>query len=77
MRSGRIISALLIALCSLIAASSPSSAKSYKWCSRTPSNDGMTDCSYRTFQQCQVTVSGQGGDCIRNPNRGRAVGSSS
>ena len=36
------------------------------WCA-IMDNDGNTDCSYYTEQQCLQTVSGIGGVCIRNP----------
>jgi hypothetical protein len=30
-------------------------------------NDGTTQCNYYTQQQCLQTISGIGGECIRNP----------
>jgi hypothetical protein len=37
------------------------------WCARTSSNGFNGDCSFSSFRQCRATVSGQAGDCIRNP----------
>jgi hypothetical protein len=34
-------------------------------------NDGSTECSFRTFQQCLATVRGVGGSCRQNPAYGR------
>jgi Protein of unknown function (DUF3551) len=44
----------------------PVQAQSPAWCA-IMDNDGNTDCSYYTEQQCLQTVSGIGGVCIRNP----------
>jgi Protein of unknown function (DUF3551) len=44
----------------------PVQAQSPPWCA-IMDNDGNTDCSYYTEQQCLQTVSGIGGVCIRNP----------
>jgi hypothetical protein len=41
-------------------------AQSLPWCA-IMDNDGNTDCSYDTEQQCLRTVSGIGGVCVRNP----------
>jgi len=44
----------------------PVQAQNPPWCA-IMDNDGNTDCSYYTEQQCLQTVSGIGGVCIRNP----------
>src|SRR5262245_382004 len=44
----------------------PVQAQSPPWCA-IMDNDGNTDCSYYTEQQCLQTVSGIGGVCIHNP----------
>ena len=62
MRSLFAVSALLI-----VATTSPSMARDYPWCARTMTNGFSGDCSFTSYQQCMATVSGQGGDCIRNP----------
>lgn len=31
---------------------------------------GSMDCTYRTFQQCLASRSGNGGMCMENPSRG-------
>jgi hypothetical protein len=37
------------------------------WCARLAINDGNPQCDFSTYRQCQATISGVGGDCIRNP----------
>ena len=39
-------------------------ARDYPWC--VTSSDGLFDCSYVTYEQCQATASGIGG-CVQNP----------
>jgi hypothetical protein len=51
----------------IVASSSPTMARDYAWCARTFNNPYFGDCSFSSYQQCQATVSGQGGDCITNP----------
>jgi hypothetical protein len=50
-------------------------ARSYQWCQRTPATDGNPQCTFTSYRQCQASISGVGGDCIRNPrlNTGRGV----
>ncbi|WP_299813905.1 DUF3551 domain-containing protein [Tardiphaga sp.] len=62
MRSLLIASAALVALSAV-----PAAAKDYQWCQRSPTTGGNPQCSFTSFRQCQATVSGAGGDCIRNP----------
>ena len=38
--------------------------RDYPWC--VSSSDGLFDCSYVTYEQCQATASGIGG-CVQNP----------
>ena len=40
------------------------SATSYPYCLKTSIGPG--DCKYTTLQQCQATLAGIGGDCVRN-----------
>jgi len=44
----------------------PALAQSLPWCA-IMDNDGSTQCNYSTQQQCLQTLSGIGGECIRNP----------
>jgi len=39
-------------------------AQEYPWC--VGSGDGLVDCSYSTYEQCQASASGRGG-CFQNP----------
>jgi hypothetical protein len=41
------------------------------WCA-IMDNDGTTQCNYTSQQQCLQTLSGVGGECVRNP-AGNAV----
>lgn len=45
----------------------PAEARDYPWCSRTSSSSFNPSCSFTSYPQCMATVSGQGGDCMRNP----------
>jgi len=37
------------------------------WCLAHSSQDGLLECSFATFQQCQETRLGVGGSCEPNP----------
>jgi|SRR5215510_4450111 len=50
----------------IVALADTGDAQSPPWCAILD-NDGNTDCSYDTEQQCLRTVSGIGGVCVRNP----------
>lgn len=41
-------------------------AQNLPWCAIIY-NDGTTQCNFNTQQQCLQTISGVGGECIRNP----------
>ena len=41
-------------------------AQNPPWCA-IMDNDGTTQCNFYSQQQCQQTISGIGGECIRNP----------
>ena len=45
----------------------PSANAAGRWCARTTIDDIAGDCSFASYRQCQATISGQGGDCFRNP----------
>jgi hypothetical protein len=45
-----------------------SAAPTYPWCQRTKMTGGTPDCSFTSRGQCRASVSGVGGDCIRNPS---------
>jgi hypothetical protein len=54
----------------LVLGAAPASAKTYQWCQRTQATGGNPQCSFTSFRQCQASISGVGGDCIRNPRQG-------
>jgi hypothetical protein len=37
------------------------------WCAQYSSPGGGSNCGFYSFEQCQATVSGIGGFCMRNP----------
>lgn len=45
----------------------PADARDYPWCSRTSATGFNPDCAFTSYPQCMATVSGQRGDCMRNP----------
>jgi Protein of unknown function (DUF3551) len=51
--------------------SSAQSAYSYPWCSLSSGGDnsggGGMSCYYTSWQQCMMTLSGIGGNCIESP----------
>jgi hypothetical protein len=57
----------IITLAGLAAWVSPGKAQALPWCAILSDQGGSPDCRYATFEQCSATVSGLGGDCIRNP----------
>jgi Protein of unknown function (DUF3551) len=40
-------------------------AQAAPWCAHF--NTGLNDCSFYSFRQCMVALSGNGGQCARNP----------
>jgi hypothetical protein len=62
----QIMRSIIIATGFLIATAVPGLAAG-SWCARTSSNGYNGDCSFASYRQCRATISGQGGDCIRNP----------
>jgi hypothetical protein len=65
MRAILAATALLTLTCGLGAA--PAQARDYPWCSRTSATGFNPDCAFTSYPQCMATVSGQRGDCMRNP----------
>ncbi len=63
---GCLIITLLVFLCVAIAFAVPTFAQNLPWCA-IMDNDGSTQCNFYTQQQCRQTLSGIGGECIRNP----------
>ena len=49
----------------LSASSAPSMARDYPWCMRE--QGGSPNCTFRTLQQCQATISGLIATCVQNP----------
>jgi hypothetical protein len=53
----------------LLSSASASAAPDYPWCQRTKITGGSPDFSFTSLNQCQASVIGVGGDCVRNPWR--------
>ena len=65
MRLIAVVLPFLAALAALVPVSSH--ADPYRWCAQYGrGGGGATNCGFVTFQQCQATVSGIGGFCVRN-----------
>lgn len=62
-RSFAIVSIFSVAVLPIIGAAY---AQNLPWCAIIY-NDGTTQCNFNTQQQCLQTISGVGGECIRNP----------
>jgi hypothetical protein len=62
-------SILLLSAALLVLGTVPGTARDYPVCSRIYGNgqSGTLRCDFANFRQCQATVSGQRGDCVRNP----------
>ena len=43
------------------------------WCAQYSMQGGGSNCGFYSFEQCQATVSGIGGFCMRNPFSGNGV----
>jgi hypothetical protein len=58
---------LIFALLTIVApfAGTSAEAAGYPWCSDY--NNMVKSCGSSTFQQCLVTASGNGGECLPNP----------
>jgi hypothetical protein len=68
MRSILAATALLVAASGIsIVGTTTAEAREYPWCSRTSASGFNPSCSFTSYQQCMATVSGQRGDCMRNP----------
>jgi hypothetical protein len=65
---------IILALATLGAAAFASGAGhaqspySYRWCALNGDRSGATTCYFQTRAQCEATISGIGGSCIRNPS---------
>jgi hypothetical protein len=64
----RIILPLLVAgLSSLAGSAQAQSVYSYPWCAVLADKSGATSCYFATYGQCQASLGGVGGTCIRSP----------
>jgi hypothetical protein len=43
------------------------SAYSYRWCALYGDRSGAQSCYFQTRRQCEETLSGIGGSCVRSP----------
>jgi len=64
MRRSLVIAVIFSA--ALLSTGSATYAQNPSWCA-IMNNDGTTQCSFFTQQECLATISGVGGECIPNP----------
>ena len=58
---------LAAAVVAVVGDARPGAAREwFPWCMQTADQRSIIDCSFMTFEQCQVTLSGIGGSCIQN-----------
>lgn len=55
---------LMLAICAIVGIETWAEAQNYPWCALY--RDGVMNCGFTTFEQCQATDSGNGGFCIQN-----------
>lgn len=67
MQSARVQSGILALAILLIAGSAHAQNYNQPWCAILD-DDGNLSCAYYNEQQCLATVSGVGGECVRNPS---------
>jgi hypothetical protein len=67
MRSARVQSEILALAILLIAGSAHAQNYNLPWCAILD-DDGNLSCAYDNEQQCLATLSGVGGECVRNPS---------
>lgn len=67
MRAATLITLTGLAVASLATPSSAQSAYDYPWCALKGDRSGGQSCYFATRRQCEETLSGIGGTCIRNP----------
>jgi hypothetical protein len=55
------------AACIIVAfAAMPAAAQDYPWCAQYNCQGGGQNCGFSTLQQCEASISGNGGFCARN-----------
>jgi hypothetical protein len=63
----RIIVPLIAGFACLAGSAQAQSVYDYPWCAVYADRSGATSCYFSTYQQCQTTIQGIGGNCIRSP----------
>lgn len=63
----KIMLALALGGAAIAFGSVEASARDYPYCFVSRSTGSPGDCSYLSYQQCQVSASGRGGSCYINP----------
>ena len=67
-----LLAALVMSGLSLV--TTEANAQYYPWCATYSMKGGSESCSFVSFGQCQLSVSGIGGFCFQNPWSFAAVG---
>ncbi len=64
MKQTLVVAAAMVAL---LADARPGAAREwYPWCAQYYDMRNITECTFNTFEQCQASISGIGGNCIQN-----------
>ena len=63
----RMIFAIVATLGAVFAIPHAAQAQYAPWCATYSTRGGQESCGFASFAQCQVSVSGIGGFCYRNP----------
>lgn len=54
-------------LCGTALSGTAANARNFPWCAQYGGRTGgARNCGFSTFEQCQATLSGMGGFCVRN-----------
>ena len=67
MRAVALIGLAGLAAAGLATPSGAQSAYDYPWCALRGDRGGGQSCYFTTWEQCETTLSGIGGTCIRSP----------
>jgi hypothetical protein len=71
----RMLFLLATAAVALVGDPRPSAAREwFPWCAQYADTRNLVECTFMTFEQCRVSVSGIGGSCVQNVRQPPAGG---
>jgi hypothetical protein len=63
----RMLLVVAVSVVALVAGVRPGAAREWHpWCAQYYDTRSITECTFATFEQCQASISGIGGNCIQN-----------